>query len=627
MAQISGKGSKGHHTFRLNVTETSVSVANNTSSLDASFTIDASGWYWEGWGSKITYSLSIAGNSYSGSIPSIPNNKAYTIRSITGISVPHNDDGSKTISYSFSVSDGAGQSYTPGSASASGSLTLTKIDRASSISSITSSVNIGSNCAIGISKKVSSYTSTLEYQIGGTSTWTSIASKWSSGSDLAQTYNWTVPTSVYNSMTSTETQKTITIRLTTYNGDTQIGSSTTSSFTAKATGSPSISSSSVVDTNTVTTNLTQDNTKIVSGVSNIKVTVAAAGINGSTISKITCNGTTMSLTNGTGTLTINSCNVATFAIVVTDSRNATCSATLDKSSLFISYTPLSAVATAIKDQPTSDKAILTAQGDYSATTFATGVVNTLSTTYKYRLAGTSDAYTTGNLTSSVSGLKYSATHTLTKLDYTKDYEVVITVADRIKSIPKTIILKKGVPVFYWDKESIYLNSGNPILDYNKVSDASVSTHVVQLKDKNGNPILVNPYPVDSIYISTSPTSPSLIYGGTWEKIGTDRVLMGASADSKLKQTVDAGLPGITGSMSSMSWNKPVGFYNMGTSGAMYNVNTYPEGRVTCEDTYWGAGSGSASLFGIDASRSSAIYGKSTTVQPAAYYVYFWRRKS
>ena len=30
-------------------------------------------------------------------------------------------------------------------------------------------------------------------------------------------------------------------------------------------------------------------------------------------------------------------------------------------------------------------------------------------------------------------------------------------------------------------------------------------------------------------------------------------------------------------------------------------------------------------FSLDASKSNAIYGRSATVQPAAYYVHIWRR--
>ena len=36
------------------------------------------------------------------------------------------------------------------------------------------------------------------------------------------------------------------------------------------------------------------------------------------------------------------------------------------------------------------------------------------------------------------------------------------------------------------------------------------------------------YPVGSIYQSTDPTSPAALFGGTWEQIASERVLMGAS---------------------------------------------------------------------------------------------------
>ena len=38
-----------------------------------------------------------------------------------------------------------------------------------------------------------------------------------------------------------------------------------------------------------------------------------------------------------------------------------------------------------------------------------------------------------------------------------------------------------------------------------------------------------PYPVGSIYQSTDATSPAELYGGTWEQIASERVLMGASS--------------------------------------------------------------------------------------------------
>ena len=40
------------------------------------------------------------------------------------------------------------------------------------------------------------------------------------------------------------------------------------------------------------------------------------------------------------------------------------------------------------------------------------------------------------------------------------------------------------------------------------------------------------YPVGSICQSTDPTSPAALFGGTWEQIASERVLMGASSSHK-----------------------------------------------------------------------------------------------
>lgn len=127
MATITGYGSKHSHEFNLTVNETSTSVANNTSEVSFSFTIYKASYSWSGWNS-ITYTITINGTSYTGTIPSYSAGSPMTIR--TGSqTIAHNSDGTKSISYNFSVSDGSGQSYTCGNASASGTMNLTKINR------------------------------------------------------------------------------------------------------------------------------------------------------------------------------------------------------------------------------------------------------------------------------------------------------------------------------------------------------------------------------------------------------------------------------------------------------------------------------------------------------------------
>ena len=121
------------------------------------------------------------------------------------------------------------------------------------------------------------------------------------------------------------------------------------------------------------------------------------------------------------------------------------------------------------------------------------------------------------------------------------------------------------------------------------------------------------YPVGSIYQSTDPTSPAALFGGTWEQIASDRVLMGASRSHAAGTTVKAGLPNITGSFVAdvkKGEHKVSGAFTAGdliASTGEYN---------SFSDVY---------KFSLDASKSNAIYGRSATVQPAAYYVHIWRR--
>lgn len=127
MATITGYGSKHSHEFKLTVNETSTSIANNTSEVSFSFTIYKASYSWSQWNS-ITYTITINGTSYTGTIPSYSAGTTLTIKSGKQ-TISHESDGKKTINCSFSVVDNTGQSYTCGNASASGTLELTKINR------------------------------------------------------------------------------------------------------------------------------------------------------------------------------------------------------------------------------------------------------------------------------------------------------------------------------------------------------------------------------------------------------------------------------------------------------------------------------------------------------------------
>ena len=125
------------------------------------------------------------------------------------------------------------------------------------------------------------------------------------------------------------------------------------------------------------------------------------------------------------------------------------------------------------------------------------------------------------------------------------------------------------------------------------------------------------YPVGSIYQSTDPTSPAALFGGSWEEIASERVLMGASSTHAAGSTVKAGLPNLKGSFSGVA---STAYPNLSNSGAL-SINTNNGGLAG----YEGGSYGSNCTVSFDASKSNAIYGRSSTVQPAAYYVHIWHR--
>ena len=162
-------GSKGHHRFYLDVIEDSTSTSGNTSSLSYVLRIDATSWNWNGWGSSIKYTIVIGSHTITGTIPEIPKNSAYTIKSGSGLSVAHNSDGKKSITISLSIDDNANQSYTSGDASASDTMTLTTIPRYLTINSF--SVKFITETSAMVTWSVSDPRSGTYYSLDGGNTW------------------------------------------------------------------------------------------------------------------------------------------------------------------------------------------------------------------------------------------------------------------------------------------------------------------------------------------------------------------------------------------------------------------------------------------------------------------------
>ena len=126
------------------------------------------------------------------------------------------------------------------------------------------------------------------------------------------------------------------------------------------------------------------------------------------------------------------------------------------------------------------------------------------------------------------------------------------------------------------------------------------------------------------WVSEDPTSPAALFGGTWEEIASDRVLMGASRSHAAGTTVEAGLPNITGSLSETSNDGKTTPFR-GNKNAISSIGALAVTEASSPFCGYAGYEGSAYDISFDASLSNPIYGASSTVQPAAYYVHIWRR--
>lgn len=132
------------------------------------------------------------------------------------------------------------------------------------------------------------------------------------------------------------------------------------------------------------------------------------------------------------------------------------------------------------------------------------------------------------------------------------------------------------------------------------------------------------YPVGSIFQTVSSTSPAALFGGTWQEIAFNRVLMGAGTGYTAGTTVEAGLPNIAGSLSETSNNGKSSPFR-GNKNAISSIGALTVTEVSSPFCGFAGYEGSAYDISFDASRSNPIYGRSYTVQPAAYYVHIWKR--
>lgn len=386
-----------------------------------------------------------------------------TLKTIT-ITKTHNNDGTGTCYISGSVKAPTGTSQEGASVSGNRTVELDTIPRASSVTA--TAANIGSTTTISIARNSSNFTHTLKYSFSGLTD--TIESKTTSTS-----YKWTVPTSFYAKIPNAKNGS-CTITCETYNGNTLVGSKTTT-FTATAAESdckPTLSPT-VKDTNSATVALTGDANKLVKYYSTASTDSNAASRNSATLKSQKTTAGSRSVTTETGAFANVESNSFTFT--ATDSRGYTTTST--KSVTMVNYIKLS--CSMDNRRFTTDGVIsFTAKGNYFNSSFG-ATNNTLAVSYRYReLDGAYGDWV--SVSHNASSNSFTASVSIEGLDYQKKYVIQARAVDKLATIASSEITMSCIPVFDWDADSFAFHT--PIFLDN--------TKQIWHKDTSGNNVLM-----------------------------------------------------------------------------------------------------------------------------------------
>lgn len=312
------------------------------------------------------YNITINGVKVKNTTTTIGGSGTKSIASGT-VEIPHNADGSKSITFSFSIAlDIKWNGIQIGTGSANGSMTLSTIPRASSFGAI-SGDTIGSNITVNINRASGAFTHQLWYRIGN-SGWFDL------GTNIATSKVFAPPLSLC-SQTPNSTTATMELCVRTYNGSTRIGNDVYKNISVKVPSNilPTVSTITAIET---VAGIAEKFKGYVKTKSKIKVTIAAAGIYGSTIKNYSTKIDGKTYAGATFTTdAINTSGTVSISTTVQDSRGRTASKKIDISVLdYISPTinAFSAVRTDASGTPNED-------GEHALITldFAISSVNSL----------------------------------------------------------------------------------------------------------------------------------------------------------------------------------------------------------------------------------------------------------
>jgi hypothetical protein len=424
--------------YYLVCTEQDVDISSNISKLKVEVYLGATSYSRAVRGNvSATHTINVNGTNYTFTTTSytIEKNTNVKLGEITSNAIEHNTDGSKSVSVSASSPDLAQASgYGPYTGSASGTVTLSTIPRASSFS--TSGNTIGSAVTVNISRASSSFTHTVTLKFGSvTETKTGVGTSTSFTPDLSN-YGKQIP----NSMSGVGT-----ITVDTYNGSTKIGSSSQNiTLNLPSSTVPTVPTISISE---AVSGIASKFGAYIQHKSKIQVSSSANGIYGSTISsyKIEINGSTYNSSSCTTNI-LNNSGTNTCKVTVTDSRGKT-NTNSTTFNVLAYQEPQITKFTAERNSttPTTLNCILSASITNLNNKNDHSILLKLNDTTKY--TNTSD-YSISNVSQNITGV-----------EETSSYTVTLTIKDYFTTVTQTIDIGTGFAMMNFSADGEHMAIG------------------------------------------------------------------------------------------------------------------------------------------------------------------------
>lgn len=549
MAQFSGNigistGQTDKYSLLLDVSEKSYSIENNTSTVEWWVGIRSNTAYHNHYGLAETYTVVINGSTVHSAVhkPTVGNGQTVWVASGTA-TVGHNADGSKTVAVSASFNNADRGTYLPTTGSCSGSLKLTTIPRATVPSVDKPSLDCGSVIKFTGTSASSNFSHKLYSSWNGEEKLIATLDKGST----AVSYSYTIPTSWEKNMPNT-TSAIATFILETLNGNTVIGRKSINATVQVRSGIvPTVGNPTIEDTNSISKAMGL----YVQSQSCIKFTIPTSGNQGSTITSVSTKFNDQTYSGSTFTTqAIQNSGTLSYTITVTDSRGRT--ATKSGSINVVAYNSPSLTNVSAK-RANSGYAVDESSGTYALLHFKVGFTslsnkNVTSFYIQYRASGAT-SWTKINSWANNYTLNqdYKAGNLLTST--TTTYEIAFGVKDKFMSdyswqivtVTPTYTLinfgKDGKSLTFFGQDGNNANrlTVNGDLAINSVKENTSSTKILvnggntvmyRDWDKLINSIKSAMYPVGSVYITYNNVNPGTFLGGTWERFGQGRTLVG-----------------------------------------------------------------------------------------------------